>query len=462
MDSSDKFSYHKVQKAQLDFFNSNATKSVKFRITQLKKLKQILKDNQTLLDEAIYKDFKKGSFENYTTELSLLYHEIELGINNVADWSSRNQVDTNLANMPGTSFIIPEPLGVCLVIGAWNYPYLLSLHPLVSAIVAGNTVILKPSELAAHSSAIMAKLINENFDTNFLHVIEGGVEETTALLKEKFDKIFYTGSSNVGKIVMHAAAEHLTPVTLELGGKSPTFVFNDAKLKITAQRIVWAKFLNCGQTCVAPDYLLVEKGIKQKLITEIKNQITAIHGENPENSEAFVRIISKRHFDRIVKLIDSKKVVLGGDSNAENLYIAPTILDNVTFEDEVMQEEIFGPILPIIEFEDIEWAINMVKARPKPLALYAFTSSTKMSDRILKEISFGGGVVNDAVMHLANANLPFGGVGTSGMGNYHGKFGFDTFSHFKSVLKRSTLMEPSVKYPPYTDWKKSLLKWLME
>lgn len=462
MDSSNKSAYQKVLKSQLDFFNSNATKSIQFRIAQLQKLKKILKANESLLDEAIYKDFKKGSFENYTTELSLVYHEIELGIENVADWSTRSRVDTNLANMPGSSYILPEPLGVCLVIGASNYPYLLSLHPLVSAILAGNTVVLKPSEVAANSSAILAKLINANFDSNYLHVIEGGVEETTLLLKEKFDKIFYTGSSNVGRIILHAAAEHLTPVTLELGGKSPTFVLKDAKLKIAAKRIVWAKFLNCGQTCVAPDYLLVEKGIKQQLIAEIKNQIVKIHGVNPENSEAFARIINKRHFDRIVKLIDSKKVVFGGDANPENLYIAPTILDNVTFEDSVMQEEIFGPILPIIEFEDLNWAIKMVKAHPKPLALYAFTSSTKKSDRIVKEISFGGGVINDAVMHLANVNLPFGGVGNSGMGNYHGKFGFDTFSHFKSVLERSTLIEPSVKYPPYSGWKKRLLKWLME
>jgi len=462
MESTNKFGFHAIVTSQLDFFNSNATKDIKFRVAQLKKLKQIIKDNEALLDEAIYKDFKKGSFENYTTELSLIYHEISISIENIKQWSARHHVSTNLANMPGSSYIIPEPLGVCLVIGAWNYPYLLSLHPIVSALAAGNTAILKPSELATHSSAIMAKLINDNFDANYLHVIEGGVQETTALLKEKFDKIFYTGSSNVGKIVMHAAAEHLTPVTLELGGKSPTFVFNDAKLKITAQRIVWSKFLNCGQTCVAPDYLLVEKGIKDQLISEIKNEILKIHGENPEESEAFVRIINNRHFDRILTLIDSSKVVLGGDSNVENLYIAPTILDNVTFDDAVMQEEIFGPILPIIEFTDLDWAIKMVKSKPKPLALYTFTSNRKTRDRILNEISFGGGVVNDAVMHLANANLPFGGVGTSGMGNYHGKFGFDTFSHFKSVLERSTLIEPPVKYPPYTNWKRKMLSWIME
>jgi aldehyde dehydrogenase (NAD+) len=454
--------YNNIVSAQLNFFNSNATKSVKFRIEQLKKLKQLLKSNETLLDNAVYKDFKKSSFENYATELSLIYHEINIAIKNLRKWSKKKHVKTNLANMPGKSYIIPEPLGVTLIIGAWNYPYQLSILPAVSAIAAGNTVIIKPSELAAATSNIMAEIINNNFNTEYLHVIEGGVEETTALLNEKFDKIFYTGSSSVGKIIMKAAAENLTPVTLELGGKSPAIVMNDADIKIAAQRITWAKFLNGGQTCVAPDYILVQKDVKQKLIDNIKLNIDKIYGDNPQNSEAFVRIINKRHFTRITELIDKEKVIIGGDFNKENLFISPTVMHNVTFNDDVMQEEIFGPVLPVIEFTDIDKITAQIKSRPKPLALYIFTSNKNTVKKVLHKVSFGGGAVNDAVMHLANSNLPFGGVSQSGIGNYHGKAGFDTFSHFKSILQKSTIFEPPIKYSPYTDFKRKLLRILIE
>jgi len=454
--------YNNLISSQLEYFNSNITKDVNFRIEMLKKLKQVLKSNETLLDKAIYKDFKKSSFENYVTELSLIYHEINIAVKNLRKWTKKKRVKTNLANMPGKSYVIPEPLGVTLTIGAWNYPYQLSILPAVSALAAGNTAVIKPSELALNTSQAMAKIINENFDAKYLHVVEGGVEETTALLKEKFDKIFYTGSSNVGKIIMKAAAENLTPVTLELGGKSPAIVMNDADINITAQRITWAKFLNGGQTCVAPDYILVKKDIKQKLIDKIKLNIDKIYGNNPQNSDAFVRIINKRHFTRITELIDTDKVIIGGETNENDLFISPTVMHNVTFDDAVMQEEIFGPVLPVIEFTDIDWAIKQIKDRPKPLALYLFTSNKKMIKKILHEISFGGGAINDAVMHLANSNLPFGGVGHSGMGNYHGKAGFNTFSHFKSILQKSTFFEPSVKYTPYTDFKRNLLKKLIE
>ena len=462
METMMKVDYKKLVNSQLEYFNTNITKDVNFRIEMLKKLLNILKSNENLLDEAIYKDFKKSSFENYTTELSLVYHDINEAISHLKGWSKRISVPTNLANLPGKSYIIPEPLGVTLTIGAWNYPYQLSLAPVVPALAAGNTAIIKPSELSLNTSNVMAKLINENFDSNYLHVVEGGVEETSGLLKQKFDKIFYTGGSTVGKIIMKAAAEHLTPVTLELGGKSPTFVFNDANIKITAKRLVWAKFLNGGQTCIAPDYILAEKGVKEKLISEIKNQILEIHGEDPQQSEAFVRIINPRHYKRIIQLIDDSKVVIGGSTDESDLYISPTVMDNVSFEDAVMQEEIFGPVLPIIEFDNLDWAIKMIKERPKPLALYVFTSSNRNRDKIFHEVSFGGGAVNDAVMHLANPNLPFGGVGNSGMGNYHGKAGFDSFSHYKSILDKSTLIEPPIKYPPYSDWKKKLLKSLVE
>ncbi len=454
--------FHELIELQRKFFNTNATKDPEFRIGLLKQLKTLLKANESRLDEAIYKDFRKSSFENYATELSIIYHEINLAMGNLKDWSRRKRVSTNMANLPGRSYIIPEPLGVSLIIGAWNYPYQLSILPAVAAIAAGNTVIIKPSELAMNTSNIMASIINENFPKEMLHVVEGGVPETTALLNEKFDKIFYTGNGTVGRIVMAAAAKHLTHVTLELGGKSPAFVFADAKLKIAAKRLVWAKFLNGGQTCVAPDYLLVEKSIKEKLVEEIKKQIKKIYGDNPKESEAFVRIINPRHFDRIMKLLDTGKIILGGDSDKDELYIAPTLMDNVSYDDAVMQEEIFGPILPIIEFDDLDWAIKEVKERDKPLALYIFSSGKKNIQRILHEISFGGGAVNDAVMHLTNPALPFGGVGESGMGSYHGEEGFKSFSHFKSIYSHSTLLEPNIKYPPYTKSKRKILRNLLE
>lgn len=456
------YNYHELIQAQKEYFNSNITKDTEFRIRQLKHLKSVLKSNTKLLDEAIYQDFKKSSFENYATELSLIYHEINIAMGDLKQWSKKKKVSTPSSMIPGSSYILPEPLGVTLTIGAWNYPYQLSIAPMVAALAAGNTAIIKPSELALNTSHAMAAVINDNFDAQYLHVVEGGVEETTALLEEKFDKIFYTGSGNVGRIIMGAAAKHLTPVTLELGGKSPAFVFNDANLKITAQRLVWAKFLNGGQTCVAPDYILLEKGMKEKLIEEIQKQILKYHGENPMESEGFVRIINARHFDRILKLIEPEKVVIGGQSDKEALYIAPTVMNNVSFDDAVMQEEIFGPVLPIIEFEDLDWAIKMVKDRDKPLALYVFSSSKKNTTKIFHEISFGGGAVNDAVMHLVNSNLPFGGVGESGMGSYHGKAGFDTFSHYKSIYSHSTLLEPNLKYTPYTANKLKVMRLMLE
>ncbi|HKL07510.1 MAG TPA: aldehyde dehydrogenase family protein, partial [Bacteroidales bacterium] len=340
-----------IFKLQQEFFLSHQTKSIIFRKEQLKMFKAVLKKNESLLYEAIDKDFGKSVFETYETELSILYHEINLSIKKARRWSRSKRVSTNLANLPGKSRIIPEPYGNTLVIGAWNYPYQLALLPAVSAIAAGNTVIIKPSELAPNTSAIMAKIFNENFNTAFLYVKEGGVPETTELLEQKFNKIFFTGSTRVGKIVYQAAAKNLTPVTLELGGKSPTFVFPDTNLKMAAKRIAWGKFLNAGQTCVAPDYLLVHTDIKNEFLNELKKQIIKIQGENPKGSEAYVRIINKPNFERLTWLIDKEKIYYGGEMDEENLFISPTILHNVTFDDKVMEEEIFGPILPVIEFK---------------------------------------------------------------------------------------------------------------
>jgi len=444
------------------FFNSNKTKDIKFRKLQLTILFNCLKKNESLIYDAIYKDFRKSKFDTYETELSLIYHEIKLAIKNLPKWSKTKKVSTGIANFPGRSYIMPEPLGVTLVIGAWNYPYQLSILPAVSAIVAGNTVIIKPSELSENSSKIMAEILNAAFAEEFLHVVEGGVEVSTELLKQKFDKIFFTGSSAIGKIIMKAASENLCPVVLELGGKSPAFILDDASIKIAAKRIVFGKFINGGQTCVAPDYLIIRKGIKEKFIEELKKQIRHIHGDNPSESEAFTNIINQRHFERLINLINDKKVVFGGEHDENKKYISPTLLDNVNWDDAIMQEEIFGPILPIIEFDDLDEIIKKVKQRDKPLALYIFSNCTKAIDKITKEISFGGGMINDTLAHLANANLPFGGVGYSGMGNYHGKFGFDAFSHQKAVLYKSNLIEPFIKYPPYTKTKLRILKWLLE
>lgn len=451
-----------IVKLQNDFFIENKTKPISFRINQLKHFLQVLKSNEDLLYEAIDKDFGKSEFETYETELSIIYHETRLAIKKLKTWSKPKNVRTNLVNFPGKSQIYSEPYGTTLVIGAWNYPYQLTLVPAVSAITAGNTVIIKPSELAANTSAAMAKIINENFKEDFLYVLEGGVSETTDLLNQKFDKIFFTGSTNVGRIVYEAAAKNLTPVTLELGGKSPTFVFPDANLKMTAKRIAWGKFLNGGQTCIAPDYVLVHKDIKEKFLDEFKKQIIKIQGENPKGSESYVRIINKRNFERLIQLVDKDKIYYGGERNPDDLYISPTVMHNISFEDKVMQDEIFGPILPVIEFDNLDEMITKVKQRPKPLALYVFTKKESVKKKILNEISFGGGCVNDTIMHLTNPKLPFGGVGSSGMGSYHGKMGFDCFSHKKSVLYKGTWFEPFLKYKPYTKLNKKILKWIIE
>ena len=444
---------------QKAFFNSNQTKSIEFRKQQLRKLKKILKESEPLLFDAIYLDFKKAKFETYTTELSLLYSEIETALSKLNSWSKKQKVSTNFANFPAKSYIIPEPLGTVLIIGAWNYPYQLAIAPAIAALTAGNTIILKPSEIAVHTSAIMAKIINESFDASIFYVQEGGVAETTALLELPFDKIFFTGSTQVGKIVYQAAAKNLTPVTLELGGKSPTFVCKDANLKMAAKRMVWAKFLNAGQTCIAPDYVLVEEAIKDAFLEEVVREIEKTNYSIA--NENYVQIINDKNFDRLVKLIDADKIYFGGISDKSNRIIQPTILDNCTFDDLVMQEEIFGPILPIISYSNLDEAIAKVKERAKPLSCYVFTSSNAIQNKIENELSFGGGAINDAIMHISNDKMPFGGVGASGMGNYHGKFGFDTFSHFKSILNKPTWLEFDFKYSPYTEFKQKIIKMLL-
>ena len=446
---------------QQNFFNSNSTKDVSWRLEQLSKLENLLKENEDLLYKAIKEDFEKSQFETYVTELSFIYSEIDYTKKHLKSWTKRKRVATGLANFPARSYIIPEPLGSCLVIGAWNYPYQLSLLPAVAALAAGNTVIIKPSEMPARTAAAMAQVINSNFDPKILYVAEGAVEMTTELLKLKFDKIFFTGSTAVGKIIYKAAAENLVPVTLELGGKSPTFVFEDADIAMSAQRIVWAKFLNAGQTCVAPDFIMVAKSIEQKFLNALKEEIEKRYSNIQVIDDHYLQIINDKNFQRLTTLIDQSKVFYGGQTNAEKRFIAPTIMQNINFDDAVMQEEIFGPILPVISFDSIEEAIVKVKAQPKPLSLYIYTKSSEISDRLLNELSFGSGAINDSVMQLSNHHLPFGGVGNSGMGSYHGKTSFDNFSHFKSILHKPFWFESSMKYAPYTDMKLKLVKWIM-
>lgn len=448
-----------IVEAQKQFFNSNTTKDIAFRIGQLQKLETILRANEELLHQAIYKDFKKSAFENYTTEISLLYHDIKEAIKRVKKWSAKKRVRTNLANLPGKSYIIPEPLGVSLIIGAWNYPYQLSLAPAIAAIAAGNTVIIKPSELPINTSKAMAKLINENFDPNFFKVIEGGVAETTDLLNQKFDKIFFTGSVPVGKIVYQAAAKKLIPVTLELGGKSPAIITANCDLKISVKRLIWAKYLNAGQTCIAPDYVVVHEKVKEEFLKLAKKEIAQSKFLIEEDN--YVQIINDKNLQRLIALIDKDKIYTGGEYDLENRIMEPTILTNITFEDKVMQDEIFGPILPVLEYNDLNKIIQEIKARPKPLSCYVFTSDKKIKRKILDEISFGGGAINDAVMHIANSNMGFGGVGESGIGSYHGEYGFRAFSHYKGILEKPTWIEPNFKYHPHTKSKLKWIKWLI-
>jgi aldehyde dehydrogenase (NAD+) len=447
--------YSQIFKSQKEFFNSQTTKDIAFRKKNLLKLKNVLKDNESLLFEAIYKDFRKSEFDTFANELNLVYHEIDYLLKNINRLSKPQKVKTGIALFPGKSYIYSEPLGCTLIIGAWNYPYSLTLIPLVSSMAAGNTSIIKPSELPANAMHAIAELINTNFPSEYLYVVEGGIPETTELLKLPYDKIFFTGSPRVGRIVYEAAAKNLTPVTLELGGKSPAIVTDSADLEVAVRRIIWGKFLNAGQTCVAPDYLLVEESIKPKLMELIKQKLDVFN--YADGAENYVSIINKKNFDRVLRLIEPSKVFYGGEHNENTLYIQPTILDNITWNDSVMQEEIFGPVLPVLSYSDFNGMLCEITKREKPLAAYLFTENKQQKMTFLKTLSFGGGCINDTLMHLTVDSLPFGGVGNSGMGNYHGDFGFITFSHQKSILDRKNWGEPAFKYPPYS---KTKLNWI--
>jgi len=436
-------------KKQKSFFEKGYTKDINFRIEALKKLKHNIKMNETNIFKALKIDLNKSEFETFITEIGIVYDEINGAIKNIKKWSKSKKVKTSITNFLASSYIYNEPYGVALIMAPWNYPFQLIMAPLVGAISAGNCVLLKPSELAVETEKIIVKIIKETFSDEYIGVVTGGVKESEALLKEKFDYIFYTGGINVGKIVMRAAAEHLTPMTLELGGKSPCIVDKDANIDLAARRIAWGKFLNAGQTCVAPDYLVVHRNIKEKLISSIENYIIEFFGENAFESEEYPRIINERHFKRLEGYLKEGKIISGGKTDISNLYIEPTIIEGINFKNRIMEEEIFGTIFPVIEFEGMDEVIDIIKNNPKPLALYYFSEDKEKQEFIIKNISFGGGCINDTIMHLSTSTLPFGGVGSSGMGSYHGRTSFETFSHKKSILKKSNLVDIKIRYAPF-------------
>ncbi|MEH1793279.1 aldehyde dehydrogenase [Nostoc sp.] len=444
---------------QREFFETGKTKDVAFRIEQLKNLKQAIIEHEQAIVEALHADLHKPEVETYLTEIGVV-KEIDYAIKHLNTWTKPKKAAVSFDFFSYSARIYPEPLGVVLIIGPWNYPFQLIISPLVGAIAAGNCAIIKPSEIASHTSDVIAKIIAKHFDPAYIAVVEGGVEASQKLLAEKFDHIFFTGGTAVGKIIMAAAAKYLTPVTLELGGKSPCIVDSDINLEYTVRRITWGKFINAGQTCIAPDYLLVNQKIKQDLIDGLRKCLKEFYGDNPISSPDYARIISQKHFDRLVNFLKDGEAIIGGENQPSERYIAPTVIDNVSLKDSVMQEEIFGPILPIIEYTDVAEAIALINSRPKPLALYLFSQDKNLQKRVLQETSSGGVCINDTVMQVGVSSLPFGGVGDSGIGNYHGKASFDTFSHNKSVLQNSFWLDLKWRYAPY-EGKLPLIKKLL-
>ena len=433
------------------FFNTQQTKDISFRKEQLKKLSKAIKSYESDILEALYTDLGKNKVEAYATEIGITLKSIKNARKELKNWTKTKNVDTPLYLFPTKSYIKKEPYGTVLIIAPFNYPFQLVFEPLIGAIAAGNTAIIKPSELTPNVARVIKRLINETFDANYIEVIEGGIEETQTLIHLPFDYVFFTGSENVGKIVYQAASENLVPVTLELGGKSPVIVDETANIKVASERICFGKFTNAGQTCVAPDYILVHESVKDDLITALSKTLREFYGQNIQQSPDYGRIVNLKHYHRLTSLLNSAQmnIVFGGHSDEDERYIEPTLLDHVTNDSAIMQEEIFGPILPILTYQSLDEAIAFIHQRPKPLSLYLFSEDENATQRVINELSFGGGAINDTLMHLANPKLPFGGVGASGMGRYHGKYSFDTFTHEKSYIFKSTRLESGVHLPPY-------------
>lgn len=434
---------------QRKYFQTGATLPVSSRLAALQKLYHSISVHESEIHNALKKDLGKSGFESYMCETGMVLEEISYMLKHTPKFAREQRVRTPLAQFHSRSYKKPSPYGVTLIMSPWNYPFMLTLSPLVDALAAGNTAVVKPSAYSPHTSDVLRLILSECFEPQYVAVVTGGRAENTCLLHEHFDYIFFTGSQNVGKEVMRNAAEYLTPVTLELGGKSPCIVDQTADIKLAAKRIVFGKYLNCGQTCVAPDYVYCHRSIKDKLIKEVQKQIRRQYGKQPLHNPDYGKIINEKHFDRLLGLIDEKKVVHGGDSDRSTLRIEPTVMDNVAFSDAVMQEEIFGPVMPILTFDSLDEAIRRINSMPHPLALYLFTSDKKAVRKVTARCGFGGGCINDTIIHLATSEMGFGGFGESGMGAYHGKTGFDTFTHYKSIVDKKTWIDLPMRYQPY-------------
>ncbi|NP_001315147.1 aldehyde dehydrogenase family 3 member A2b isoform X1 [Danio rerio] len=440
-----------VERARKAFFTGRS-KSLEYRISQLKNLQRFMQERQKEIAEALKKDLKRSEFGTSLYETLGVESEINLALKKLKEWAAPRPVNKSLMTISDQVYIQPEPLGVVLIIGAWNYPWAVTVGPLVGAIAAGNAAVIKPSEVSAHTSKVMEEFLPLYLDKELYPVVTGGVKETQELLKQRFDHIFYTGNGMVGKIIMEAAAKHLTPTTLELGGKSPCYIDKDCDLTIACRRIAWGKYSNCGQTCIAPDYILCDPSIQDRVIEEIKKNIKEFYTENPQKCPDYGRIINQRHFKRLMSLMEGSSIAVSGEHNEAECYIAPTVLRDVKPDAKVMQEEIFGPLLPIVTVNSVDEAIKFINQRDKPLALYIFSSDKKLIDRMIAETSSGGLMANDCLMHFSVSSLPFGGVGDSGMGRYHGKHGFDNLSHMRGVLLKQLKMEAvnKMRYPPHT------------
>jgi aldehyde dehydrogenase (NAD+) len=432
---------------QKQYYMTGQTRSVEFRREQLSRLRGAVKRFEPMLMEALKQDLNKSELEAYTTEIGIVLEELSSALRHVRRWAKPKRAPTPMTHLGASSRIVPEPYGTTLVIGPWNYPVNLMLVPVVSAIAAGNTVVMKPSELAPATTRALAEMIRETFPPEYVTVVEGEASVSTELLKRPFDHIFFTGSPAVGRIVMEAAAKQLIPVTLELGGKSPCIVHKDAGIALAAKRLVFGKLTNAGQTCVAPDYLLVHKEIKPRLLQEIVRAVEAFYGKEPIRDEDYGRIVNERHYRRLIGYLEDGRIVYGGQTDEAKLKISPTLLEEVALDSKVMRDEIFGPILPVIEYETAEELLAIIRENPKPLALYIFSESSAFQRRIIQEVPFGGGCINDTLMHVGTSRLPFGGVGPSGIGSYHGEYGFKAFSHSKSILKQTSLIDFPFRYP---------------
>ena len=447
---------------QRSYFQSGATLPVSARLAALRRLYNAISSHEKEIRRALQKDLGKSGFESYMCETGMVLEEISYMLKHTPKFAREQRVHTPLAQFCSRSYKKPSPYGVTLIMSPWNYPFMLTLSPLADALAAGNTAVVKPSAYSPYTSEVLLSILTECFDPKYVAVVTGGRAENTCLLREHFDYIFFTGSQAVGKEVMRSAAEHLTPVTLELGGKSPCIVDQTADIRLAARRIVFGKYLNCGQTCVAPDYVYCHRSVKDQLIKEVQKQIRRQYGKQPLHSSDYGKIINEKHFDRILGLIDEKKVVHGGGSDRSTLRIEPTVMDNVTFSDAVMQEEIFGPVMPILVFDSLDEVIRRINSMPHPLALYIFTSDKKAARKVTARCGFGGGCINDTIIHLATSEMGFGGFGESGMGAYHGKTGFDTFTHYKSIVDKKTWIDLPMRYQPYRKGAEKLVRFFLK